>query len=72
MSTNSVINSYDGGVCPDCGSEIPHTACEGDSCDNCGHVFYVCRGADDAMPIEPIRYVSVQRTPDDEDLNIEK
>lgn len=37
---NTVINSYEGGVCPDCGEAIPHDVIDGASCENCGHVFY--------------------------------
>jgi uncharacterized OB-fold protein len=31
---------YEGGKCPDCGDVIPTEKLGGDSCDNCGHVFF--------------------------------
>jgi hypothetical protein len=34
-----IINSYDGGVCPDCGEGIPNDVRHGQACFNCGHVF---------------------------------
>lgn len=37
---NPIKDSYDNGECPDCGLEIPNTVEDGDSCTNCGHVFY--------------------------------
>lgn len=34
------INSlYEYGVCPDCQEPIPNEVEEGESCNNCGHVF---------------------------------
>ena len=38
MST--VRLSYDGGLCPDCGEDIPIDAPEGYSCHNCGHACF--------------------------------
>ena len=35
-----VKSCYPKGKCPDCNETIPHSAVEGDSCKNCGHVFY--------------------------------
>jgi predicted RNA-binding Zn-ribbon protein involved in translation (DUF1610 family) len=32
-------DKYEGGVCPDCGEDIPRTAVYGDECSNCGHSF---------------------------------
>lgn len=37
---NPVKNSYQYGICPDCGEEIPDDIAEGEECSNCGHVFY--------------------------------
>lgn len=33
-------DNYPGGECPDCGEPIPHKANDGESCVNCGHVFF--------------------------------
>jgi hypothetical protein len=38
--SNPVKDSYDGGMCPDCDEPIPDDVNEGDSCKNCGHVFW--------------------------------
>lgn len=35
-----LVDSYEDGVCPDCGDVIPSDAVHGSSCNNCGHVFY--------------------------------
>lgn len=32
---------YENGLCPDCGMEIPGSADEGESCGNCGHVWWI-------------------------------
>jgi DNA-directed RNA polymerase subunit RPC12/RpoP len=45
--SNSVKESYLGGVCPDCGEDIPDYADEGEECTNCGHVFSIERADDD-------------------------
>ncbi len=45
--SNSVKESYLGGVCPDCGEDIPDAADDGEECVNCGHVFSIERGVDD-------------------------
>ena len=37
---NKVKDSYEDGICPDCNENIPDNVVEGDSCKNCGHVFY--------------------------------
>lgn len=37
---NSVKDSYKDGACPDCQEEIPDSVLDGDSCSNCGHVFW--------------------------------
>ena len=34
-----VRDFYEGGVCPDCGEDIPYNAGDGDKCENCDHVF---------------------------------
>jgi hypothetical protein len=36
---NPVKAAYEDGRCPDCGSAIPDGIVDGESCDNCGHVF---------------------------------
>jgi len=38
--TNAVKDAYEGGVCPDCGEEIPDDVDEGEDCSNCGHTFH--------------------------------
>jgi len=45
-AANSVKESYEGGLCPDCGADIPNEVEDGDACENCGHVF-VAEHADD-------------------------
>lgn len=35
-----VKDNYENGECPDCGESIPDTVVEGESCKNCGHVFW--------------------------------
>jgi len=37
---NTVKDAYDGGICPDCGEDIPTDTQDGEACHNCGHVFY--------------------------------
>ena len=37
--TTAVASEYEGGVCPDCGDDIPAGAVKGGACDNCGHVW---------------------------------
>jgi ribosomal protein S27E len=32
--------AYIDGECPDCGDPIPNKAKDGESCQNCGHVFW--------------------------------
>lgn len=36
----NIKDNYDNGECPDCGQPIPDDCVEGESCINCGHVFY--------------------------------
>ena len=36
---NKIKNSYEDGVCPDCGEEIPDDVVDGQECENCDHVF---------------------------------
>ena len=36
----SIKTAYKDGECPDCGDSIPEKAENGDSCENCGHVFW--------------------------------
>jgi hypothetical protein len=38
--SNPIVDSYEDGVCPDCGEPIPQDVEEGSECVNCGHVFY--------------------------------
>lgn len=38
--SNPVKDSYEDGLCPDCQDEIPDDVQDGDSCKNCGHVFW--------------------------------
>jgi len=38
--SEEIIKSYEGGVCPDCQEEISKDVEDGDSCENCSHVFY--------------------------------
>ena len=45
---NSVKDAYEGGLCPDCGENIPDDAAEGQTCTNCGHAFFSASPADDA------------------------
>ena len=40
MLDNPIKLSYDDGVCPDCGLEIPDDVVEGQGCANCEHAFY--------------------------------
>jgi len=35
-----IKDNYEGGVCPDCGLDIPPNAVEGEECSECGHVFW--------------------------------
>jgi len=37
---NPIKLSYNDGICPDCGDEIPDDVVEGQGCTNCGHAFY--------------------------------
>ena len=37
---NPVKNSYEDGICPDCGKPIPNNVSDGESCSNCEHLFY--------------------------------
>lgn len=51
---------YDGGVCPDCGEEIPPQAVDGSECSNCEHVFVASRSdnhwvSDPNYPVEDWR-----------------
>ena len=46
-SIKSVADHYIDNKCPDCGLDIPQFANAGDSCLNCGHVFWE---ADQRMP----------------------
>jgi hypothetical protein len=39
-SETKIADAYPHGVCPDCGETIPLTACAGEECANCGHVFH--------------------------------
>jgi len=39
VSENAVKAAYPGGVCPDCGTDIPDDVADGDSCENCDHTF---------------------------------
>ena len=43
----SIIRSYQDGVCPDCGLEIPLEVVAGQACQNCGHVFVPPHPSDD-------------------------
>lgn len=38
--SNPVKNAYEKGKCPDCAEDIPDNVVEGQSCINCGHVFW--------------------------------
>jgi hypothetical protein len=38
--SNPIVDSYEGGLCPDCSELIPQDVEEGEECANCGHVFY--------------------------------
>jgi len=40
-----VKDNYEDGICPDCAEPIPDDATGGESCVNCGHVFYENQGA---------------------------
>lgn len=33
--------SYPNAICPDCEQPIPASATDGESCENCGHVFWL-------------------------------
>jgi hypothetical protein len=44
---NSVKDAYEGGLCPDCGENIPDDAVEGQTCTNCGHAFFSASPTDD-------------------------
>jgi DNA-directed RNA polymerase subunit RPC12/RpoP len=44
---NPIKDSYPGGVCPDCGEEIPDNVVSGEECPNCGHVFCLEQKVDD-------------------------
>ena len=37
--SNAILDSYPGGVCPDCGAHIPQNIRNEESCEGCGHVF---------------------------------
>lgn len=37
-----MAESYENGVCGNCGEPISDDAVDGDECANCGHVFYHC------------------------------
>lgn len=36
---NTIKQSYEDGICPDCGQDIPDNVADGEECTNCGHVF---------------------------------
>lgn len=40
---NAIKNSYEDGICPDCGEDIPDDVVEGQACENCEHAFYAFR-----------------------------
>lgn len=40
VTCSPVKSAYPGGVCPDCGEDIPQYAPEGYMCFNCGHACY--------------------------------
>lgn len=41
LEQTKVQKSYPHGECPDCFQVVPGTAKHGDSCKNCGHVFWI-------------------------------
>ena len=43
-------DAYHGGECPDCGKKIPDDYEEGQSCTNCGHVFWLSKPLDEPIP----------------------
>lgn len=47
--TSAVKDSYEDGLCPDCGADIPNDAEDGDCCENCPHVLH-----DETMDITDI------------------
>jgi hypothetical protein len=52
---NPIKDAYEGGVCPDCGDEIPDDVAEGDLCTNCAYVFHADSTPDN--PMDDINYV---------------
>ena len=44
---NDIQESYENGICPDCGEPIPDYIESGEECLNCGHVFFEDRDDDD-------------------------
>ena len=43
-----IRQQYTDGECPDCGDPIPDDMVDGGECSNCGHVFYLNNGGDNA------------------------
>jgi len=41
-----IIANHEGGVCPDCGEDIPKNVKSGDTCTNCGHAFFLSMSED--------------------------
>ena len=39
--SQAVRDSYEDGECPDCGLPIPENVVDGESCQNCSHIFYI-------------------------------
>ena len=46
LNTNEVKIAYENGECPDCGEIIPGNVADGESCTNCGHVFFPYQSCD--------------------------
>lgn len=47
VGVNYVKLAYEDGVCPDCDTGIPDDVVDGQSCENCPHVFGLPRPDDD-------------------------
>jgi hypothetical protein len=64
---SAVKGSYENGMCPDCGYEIPNDVQDGDKCANCPHVFYD-ETEDNSDITDPNAYIDPRYTDDNADI----
>jgi hypothetical protein len=58
LKMTAVQLSYTNAVCPDCGEPIPKYTKDGDSCFNCGHVFYEIRELKNDLKIKKVTMIT--------------